>query len=69
MTNRAANRAVFLDRDGTLNVEKNYLRHPDHVVLFPGAGAALKKLSAAGFNVKAYEGGAQEWVEAKLPVD
>src|ERR1700679_368507 len=51
MTNRAANRAVFLDRDGTLNVEKNYLRHPDHVVLFPGAGAALKKLSAAGFKL------------------
>ena len=45
------NRAVFLDRDGTLNVEKNYLRHPDHVVLFPGAGAALKKLSAAGFKL------------------
>jgi D-glycero-D-manno-heptose 1,7-bisphosphate phosphatase len=51
MTNRAANRAVFLDRDGTLNVEKNYLRHPDHVVLFPGAGAALNKLSAAGFKL------------------
>src|SRR5580658_3029838 len=45
------NRAVFLDRDGTLNVEKNYLRHPDHVVLFPGAGAALKKLAAAGFKL------------------
>jgi ArsR family transcriptional regulator len=30
---------------------------------------AAEKLSAAGFNVKAYEGGAQEWAESKLPVD
>ena len=30
---------------------------------------AAEKLSAAGFDVKAYEGGAQEWVEAGLPTD
>jgi rhodanese-related sulfurtransferase len=30
---------------------------------------AAEKLSAAGFDVKAYEGGAQEWVESKLPVE
>ena len=45
------NRAVFLDRDGTLIVEKNYLHRPDDVELFPGAGAALKKLAAAGFKL------------------
>src|SRR5258708_5532181 len=45
------NRAVFLDRDGTLIVEKNYLHRPEDVALFPGAGAALKKLSAAGFKL------------------
>jgi D-glycero-D-manno-heptose 1,7-bisphosphate phosphatase len=45
------NRAVFLDRDGTLNVEKNYLRHPKDVVLFPGAGAALRRLADAGFRL------------------
>ncbi len=33
------NRAVFLDRDGTLIVEKNYLHQPDEVEIFPGAGA------------------------------
>jgi len=45
------NRAVFLDRDGTLIVEKNYLHQPEEVELFPRAGAALKKLSDAGFKL------------------
>ncbi len=45
------NRAVFLDRDGTLIVEKNYLHRPEDVELFPGAGAALQKLCAAGFKL------------------
>jgi len=43
--------AVFLDRDGTLIVEKNYLRRPEEVVLFPGAPAALKRLGDAGFEL------------------
>ena len=41
--------AVFLDRDGTLIVDKDYLRRPEEVIIFPGAGAALKKLQNAGF--------------------
>ena len=44
-------RAVFLDRDGTLIVEKNYLHRPEDVELFPCAGAALKKLCDAGFQL------------------
>ena len=28
-----------------------------------------EKLAAAGFDVKAYEGGAQEWVQAGLPTE
>ncbi len=44
-------RAIFLDRDGTLIVEKNYLHKPEDVEIFPGTGAALKKLSAAGFQL------------------
>ncbi|MEY4918495.1 MAG: hypothetical protein RL616_2408, partial [Verrucomicrobiota bacterium] len=44
-------RAVFLDRDGTLIVEKNYLHKPEEVEIFSGAGAALKKLCAAGFRL------------------
>ena len=42
-------RAVFLDRDGTLIVEKNYLSNPAQVVLFSDAGTALRKLADAGF--------------------
>ncbi len=45
------NRAVFLDRDGTLIVEKNYLHRPEDVEIFPGAGAALKKLADTGFKL------------------
>lgn len=42
-------RAVFLDRDGTLIEEKEYLRRPEQVVIFPGAGAALLRLQDGGF--------------------
>ena len=45
------NRAVFLDRDGTLIAEKNYLHRPEDVEVFPGAGAALKRLADAGFTL------------------
>ncbi|HVU08206.1 MAG TPA: HAD family hydrolase [Verrucomicrobiae bacterium] len=45
------NRAVFLDRDGTLIVEKNYLHRPEDVEIFSGAGAALKKMADAGFKL------------------
>jgi D-glycero-D-manno-heptose 1,7-bisphosphate phosphatase len=45
------NRAVFLDRDGTLIAEKNYLCRPEDVEIFPGTGGALKRLSAAGYRL------------------
>ena len=45
------NRAVFLDRDGTLIEDKDYLHKPEEVVLFPGAVAALKNLQDAGFKL------------------
>jgi D-glycero-D-manno-heptose 1,7-bisphosphate phosphatase len=43
--------AVFLDRDGTLNVKApagRYVRTPDELVLIPGAAAAVRRLNAAG---------------------
>lgn len=43
------NRAVFLDRDGTLIEEKEYLHKPEDVVIYPGVTEALKKLRDAGF--------------------
>ena len=41
--------AVFLDRDGTLLVEKHHLSDPDEVELVPGAIRALERLAAAGY--------------------
>jgi len=44
-------RAIFLDRDGTLIEEKEYLHRPEQVVLLPGAAAALRRLRDAGFKL------------------
>jgi D-glycero-D-manno-heptose 1,7-bisphosphate phosphatase len=43
--------AIFLDRDGTLIVEKNYLHKPEQVEFFPGAIQALKRALDAGFQL------------------
>ncbi len=45
------NRAVFLDRDGTIIEEKNYLRRVEDVVIFHGAATALARLQSAGFKL------------------
>jgi len=45
------NAAVFLDRDGTLIAEKNYLSKVEDVAVYPGAPAALKRLQDAGFKL------------------
>ncbi len=42
-------RAVFLDRDGTLIEDKDYLHRPEEVVIYPGVGPALRRLQDAGF--------------------
>jgi D-glycero-D-manno-heptose 1,7-bisphosphate phosphatase len=44
-------RAVFFDRDGVLIEEKHYLNRAEEVVLFPGAGRALRRLQDAGFKL------------------
>ena len=43
--------AVFIDRDGTLNVEKNYLHKWQDWEWIPGAVDAIKRLNAAGYLV------------------
>jgi histidinol-phosphate phosphatase family protein len=43
--------AVFLDRDGTLNVEKGGVRRPEELELLPDVGAALAALRGAGFRL------------------
>lgn len=43
--------AVFLDRDGTLIDDRDYLADPGGVRLLPGAAAAVARLNAAGVPV------------------
>ena len=43
--------AVFLDRDGTLNVEKHYLHRIEDWEWIPGAAAAVSLLNRRGFAV------------------
>ena len=47
----AASRAVFLDRDGTLIEEKEYLSKVEDVVVLPGVTTALRRLMDAGFRL------------------
>ncbi|MBI3794057.1 MAG: HAD family hydrolase [Nitrospinae bacterium] len=44
-------KAAFLDRDGTINVEKGYINNPDDVVLIPGSAEAVRLLNKAGYAV------------------
>jgi len=45
------NRAVFLDRDGTINEEKDYLHRVEDFAFIPGAPEAIRLLKEAGFLV------------------
>ena len=40
--------AVFLDRDGTLNIEAGYIRDVNNLILIDGAGQAISRLNKAG---------------------
>ena len=54
MTGQAGVSAVFLDRDGTLNVkapEGDYVKGPDELELLPGAAAAVAELNSARIPV------------------
>ena len=42
---------VFVDRDGTVMVEREYLADPNRVELVPGAASAIRRLHAAGYAV------------------
>jgi D-glycero-D-manno-heptose 1,7-bisphosphate phosphatase len=45
------NRAVFLDRDGVVIEEVDYLSRPEQLKLIPGAARAVARLHAGGFKV------------------
>ena len=44
-------RAVFLDRDGTINVDKGYVHRIEDFEFIPGAVAALQRLCRAGIDI------------------
>jgi D-glycero-D-manno-heptose 1,7-bisphosphate phosphatase len=46
--NRSNRPVVFLDRDGTLNVEAGYIHELERLVLIEGAAKAVKRLNDAG---------------------
>ena len=42
---------IFLDRDGTINEEVNYLHRPEDLKILPGAAEAISRFNQAGFLV------------------
>lgn len=45
------NKAIFLDRDGTINVEKDYLYRIEDFEFLPGVVDAMRRFQAAGFRL------------------
>lgn len=50
MSSVPAKKTVFLDRDGTLIIDKIYLNDPDQIVYLPGVFEALGRLRDAGYQ-------------------
>jgi D-glycero-D-manno-heptose 1,7-bisphosphate phosphatase len=44
-------KAVFLDRDGTVVVERGYITVPDAIELLPGVAPAIARLRTSGWKV------------------
>jgi heptosyltransferase-2 len=67
-----ANKAVFLDKDGTMIEDKNYLNSFDDLVIIRGTKSSLKKLKEAGFKlicVTNQSGIARGIVDRKFVID
>lgn len=45
------NKALFLDRDGTLIIDKDYLSNPNEVELIPGVVEALQEAKDKGYRL------------------
>ena len=46
--NRRSSRAVFIDRDGTLNEDIGYVSAPDELVIYPWAAEAVRLINESG---------------------
>ncbi|MBA94487.1 MAG: D-glycero-beta-D-manno-heptose-1,7-bisphosphate 7-phosphatase [Rickettsiales bacterium] len=44
-------KAVFLDRDGVINIDTSYIKSPDELTLYPFSAQAIKQLNKAGYIV------------------
>jgi histidinol-phosphate phosphatase family protein len=44
-------KALFLDRDGTINVDPGYINDPSLIKLLPGAAAAIRRARDAGYLI------------------
>ena len=44
-------KVVFLDRDGTMNVEVNYLHRKEDLKLIDGTAEAVRLLNEAGYKI------------------
>lgn len=44
-------KAVFIDRDGTININVEYLDNPDNFKMYPGVAEGIKLLNKNGFLV------------------
>ena len=49
--NQKSDRALFLDRDGTLIVDKVYLADPTGIEIFPGVADGLRQARALGYRL------------------
>jgi len=45
------NKAVFIDRDGTINVNVGYIDHPDDFQMYPGVIEGIKLLKKNGYKI------------------
>jgi D-glycero-D-manno-heptose 1,7-bisphosphate phosphatase len=50
-TDRPRRPAIFLDRDGVINVDRGYTHQPDQLEWIPGAPDAVRLMNEAGYYV------------------
>jgi histidinol-phosphate phosphatase family protein len=48
LSGREQNQAIFLDRDGTINIHNGYISNPDELKLIPGAAQAVAAFNKSG---------------------
>jgi len=48
---KGAKKAIFLDRDGTINYDRGYINNPGDVTLLPMAAEAVRTLNSLGLSV------------------